>query len=135
VTYTAASWPAGWLSDRRSKSALAALGYFTFAITYFTFAAARSRAVLWVMMALYGFYYALTSPVLRALVVETVPPDSRGRAFGVFDFSTSVVTLLASILTGQLWKRFGPALPFQLSASLAVAAAIMLLARKRPKTG
>jgi MFS family permease len=130
VTYTAASWPAGWLSDRRSKNAIAATGYFTFAITYFTFAAAPSRAALWIMMALYGFYYALTSPVLRALVVEKVPPDSRGRAFGVFDFSTSVVTLLASILTGQLWKRFGAPVPFYLSGCLAVAAAILLLLSK-----
>jgi MFS family permease len=134
VTYTAASWPAGWLSDRRSKSTIAAVGYLTFAVTYFAFAAAPGRPVLWIMMALYGFYYALTSPVLRALVAETVVPESRGRAFGVFDFSSSVVTLLSSILTGQLWKRFGAPLPFYCSSALAVSAAIMLLlgSRKRP---
>jgi MFS family permease len=135
ATYTAVSWPAGWLSDRRSKSAIVAIGYLTFAATYFTFAAAPSRAALWTMMAMYGFYYALTSPVLRALVVETVPAESRGRAFGTFDFSTSVVTLSASVLTGQLWNRFGAALPFYLSGGLAVIAAIMLLlAKKRQAT-
>jgi MFS family permease len=127
VTYTAASWPAGWLSDRRSRNVIAAMGYFTFAITYFTFAAAPGRTALWLMMALYGFYYALTSPVLRALVVEAAPAESRGRAFGIFYFSTSVVTLLASVLTGQLWKHFGAALPLYLSGGLAVVAAIMLL--------
>jgi MFS family permease len=114
-----------------SKSTIVAIGYLTFAATYFTFAAAPSRAALWTTMAMYGFYYALTSPVLRALVVETVPPESRGRAFGMFDFSTSVVTLLSSILTGQLWNGFGAALPFYLSGGLAVTAAVMLLLGKK----
>lgn len=128
VTYTLSAWPAGWLSDRRSKPVMAAIGYLVFAATYFVFASAPSHAVLWTMMACYGFYYALTSPVLRALVVETASADSRGRAFGVFYFSTSIATLLSSLLTGQLWKHFGAALPFYLSAALAVIAAIMLFA-------
>jgi MFS family permease len=134
ATYTAASWPAGWLSDRRSKAVIAALGYFVFAITYFTFAAAPSRAAIWAVMAFYGLHYALTTPVLRALVVETAQPESRGRAFGAFYFSTSVVALLASLITGELWKHFGAALPFYLSAVLALIAALMLIlgARKQP---
>jgi MFS family permease len=130
VTYTLASWPAGRLSDRRSKPLIAALGYLVFAATYFAFAAAPSRSMVWGIMALYGFYYALTSPVLRALVVETVPTDSRGRAFGLFYFCTSIATLLSSVLTGELWKHFGAALPFYLSAGLATVAALMLLGWK-----
>jgi MFS family permease len=106
------------------------MGYLVFAATYFTFAAAPSRSIVWGIMALYGFYYALTSPVLRALVVETVPSESRGRAFGLFYFSTSIATLLSSVLTGELWKHFGAALPFYLSAGLATVAALMLLGWK-----
>ena len=132
ITYTVASWPAGWLSDRRSKPVIAAAGYLVFAATYTVFAAAPSRSALWVMMSCYGIYYALTSPVLRALVVETAPPESRGRAFGLFYFSSSIAALLASMLTGALWKMFGPALPFYLSAGLAVAGALMLLAAAWP---
>ena len=132
VVYTLGSWPSGALSDRRSKSIIAAIGYLVFAATYYTFAAAPNRAMLWIMMGCYGLYYALTSPVLRALVVETVPDDSRGRAFGVFYFTTSIATLLSSLLTGELWKHFGGALPFYVSATLAVTAAVMLLVSKRP---
>jgi MFS family permease len=128
LTYTLASWPAGWFSDRFSKPAIAASGYLVFAATYFVFAKAPSHAALWIMMACYGFYYALTSPVLRALVVETVPADSRGRAFGIFYFVTSITALLASVITGELWKHFGPELPFSLSALLALIAAAMLFA-------
>ena len=131
VTYTLTSWPAGWLSDRKPKAFIAAMGYLVFAATYFTFAAAPSKNAVWAIMAFYGLFYALTSPVLRALVVETVEPGARGRAFGVLYFSTSIATLVASLLTGELWKHFGAALPFYLSGTQAVIAALMLLWVKR----
>ncbi|HSC78489.1 MAG TPA: MFS transporter, partial [Candidatus Acidoferrales bacterium] len=131
VVYTAASWPAGHLSDRVSRRALAAAGYLVFAAVYVVFAAAPSRLLLWLMMGGYGLYYALTSPVLRALVAETIAPEARGRAFGIFYFATSIATLLASLITGFLWDRFGAALPFHLSAALAVVAATMLVIGKR----
>ena len=129
VVYTAAAWPAGKLSDRTSKRSLAALGYLIFAAVYFCFAAAPSRAALWAAMAGYGIYYALTDPVLRALVAESVAPESRGRAFGIYFFSTSLATLAASLLAGQLWKHLGPGVPFVVSAALALVAAVMLVVR------
>jgi MFS family permease len=131
AVYAVGAWPAGRLSDRRSKAAIAGIGYLVFAATYWTFAAAPNHAALWIMMGCYGMHYALTSPVLRALVVETVPNDSRGRAFGIFYFSTSIATLLSNLLTGELWKHFGGALPLHLSAAMAVFAAVMLFVSKR----
>jgi MFS family permease len=127
VTYTLVSWPAGKLSDRSSRYVIAALGYLVFAVVYFLFAEAPSHLAIWLAMSFYGLFYALTAPVLRALVVDTVPHDHRGRAFGVFYSTTSVATLLASIITGELWKYEWPALPFYLSAALAAVAAFMLL--------
>lgn len=135
VTYTLTSWPAGWLSDRGSKSLIAALGYLVFAATYFIFAAAPSKTAVWIIMGFYGLYYSLTSPVLRALVVDTVAPGSRGRAFGVFYFVTSIAALASSLITGELWKHYGAALPFYLSAGLATLAAIMLLAVRAKSAG
>jgi MFS family permease len=41
VTFTFVSWPAGKFSDRFSRSAIAAAGYFVFAIVYFVFASRR----------------------------------------------------------------------------------------------
>ncbi len=131
ITYTVASWPAGRLSDRVSRRVLAAGGYVVFAIVYAMFALAPSTAVLWAMMSFYGLYYALTSPVLRALVVDQVAHGSRGRAFGVFYFVTSIAALLSSIITGELWKHYGARLPFTISAVLALISAIMLLAGSR----
>ncbi len=52
--------------------------------------APRRRLAIWIAMAVYGLYYALTQPVLKALVVETVGQEVRGRALGVYFFVTSV---------------------------------------------
>ena len=127
ITYTLGSWPAGWLSDRFSRRWIAAAGYFIFAGVYFVFGRAPSTIAIWIVMAVYGIYYALTQPVLKALVVDTVSPDTRGRALGIYFFATSVATLAASLITGELWKRYGPPVPFYLSAGLAVVSGVLLL--------
>ncbi|MGH9492618.1 MAG: MFS transporter, partial [Terriglobales bacterium] len=132
VVYTLASWPAGRLSDRVSRSAMTAAGFLVFAAVYVVFALAPSRAALWAMMGFYGLFYALTNPVLRAMIAATVAPEARGRAFGIFYFVSSVAMLFASLLTGELWKHFGARVPFLLSAGLAAAAAVMLLFVRAP---
>ncbi|PYX84807.1 MAG: MFS transporter, partial [Acidobacteria bacterium] len=133
ITYTLLSWPAGRLSDRVSKRLIAAVGYLVFAVVYFVFAAAPSILAIWITMASYGLFYALTNPVLRALVAGTVSEEVRGRAFGIFYFVTSIATLLASVATGELWKHFGPRSPFYVSAALAVVSALLLLVVPREK--
>jgi MFS family permease len=132
VTYTLGSWPAGWFSDRFSRRGLsrrwiAAVGYMIFAGVYFVFGRAPSTLAIWITMAVYGLYYALTQPVLKALVVESVAQEVRGRALGIYFFITSVATLAASLITGELWKHYGPAFPFYLSAGIAVISAALLL--------
>jgi MFS family permease len=130
LTYTAFSWPAGALSDRLSRRTMAALGYLVFAAVYAIFAVAPSRLAIWAAMSFYGLFYALTNPVLRALVAEKAPPEIRGRAFGIYYSVTSVAALLSSVITGELWKQYGPRLPFMLSAGVAVVSALLLLASR-----
>lgn len=140
IVYTAASWPAGRLSDRLSarsaggmsvwRFGMAAAGLLVFAVVYAVFALAPSHMALYGAMAFYGLYYALTQPVLKAMVVDTVPREARGRAFGIFYFVTSVAALLASVITGRLWKSFGPETPLLVSASLALVAAVLLMSTR-----
>ncbi|MGB7927892.1 MAG: MFS transporter [Terriglobales bacterium] len=132
ITFTLLSWPAGKFSDRFSRSGIAAAGYLVFAIVYFVFALAPSQLAIWLTMAFYGLFYALTNPVLKALVVESVEGDVRGRALGIYFFLTSVTTLLSSVITGALWKIYGPAVPFYFSAGIAAVSAIALLAHRSP---
>ena len=139
TTYTLASWPAGWFSDHVSRRLVGSAGYVIFAAVYFVFGRATSALAVWIAMAVYGFYYALTQPVLKALVVETVGESVRGRALGIYFFVTSVATLAASLITGELWKHYGAAIPFFFSAVMAlVAAGILQMAdrgRKDPRRG
>jgi len=132
IMFTVFSWPAGKWSDHFSRSAIAAGGYFVFAIVYFVFALAPSRSAIWMTMAFYGLFYALTNAVLKALVVESVAIEVRGRALGIYSFFTSVTTLLSSVITGALWKVYGPAVPFYFSAGIALVSAIALLAHRVP---
>jgi MFS family permease len=127
ITYTLGSWPAGWLSDHLSRRWIGAAGYLIFAGTYFVFGRAPSTLAIWITMAVYGLYYALTQPVLKALVVESVAAEVRGRALGVFAFVTSVATLAASLITGELWKHYGAGTPFYFSAGLAAVSAVLLV--------
>jgi len=127
ITYTLGSWPAGWFSDHFSRRWIAAAGYLIFAAVYFVFGRAPSTLAIWITMAVYGLYYALTQPVLKALVVESVGQDVRGRALGVYFFVTSVATLAASLITGQLWRHYGAGVPFYFSAGLAALSAILLV--------
>ena len=127
ITYTLGSWPAGWFSDRFSRRWIAAAGYFIFAAVYYVFGRAPSTLAIWITMAVYGLYYALTQPVLKALVVETVGQEVRGRALGLYFFVTSVATLAASLITGELWKHYGASMPFYVSAGFAAVSAVILL--------
>src|SRR6266550_4134999 len=129
ITYTLFSWPAGKFSDRFSRSTIAAAGYFVFAVVYLLFALAPSSLAIWTTMAFYGLFYSLTNPVLKALIVETVAPEVRGRALGIYFFLTSVTTLLASVITGELWKVYGAQIPFYFSAAIAAVSAVLLLLR------
>jgi MFS family permease len=82
---------------------------------------------LWIAMAVYGTYYALTQPVLKAVVVESVAQEIRGRALGIYFFVTSAATLAASLITGELWKHWGAGLPFYVSSGLALLSGLMLI--------
>src|SRR5258706_2193312 len=102
ITYTLASWPAGWFSDHVSRRLVGFVGSLNFAAGYFVFWRAPSTFAIWIAMAIYGFYNALTQPVLKALVVETVGESVRGRALGIYFFATSVATRAARLITRGL---------------------------------
>jgi MFS family permease len=131
VTYTLLAWPFGRLSDRLPRKSLLAAGYVVFAGVYAAFAWVHAAWQVWLLFALYGGYYALTEGVMKAMVADAVEPESRGRAYGILAAVYGALVLAASLITGQLWQRFGPALPFTVSALLALIAASAVLTLPR----
>jgi MFS family permease len=77
----------------------------------------------------------ITQGLLSKLVADEAPPELRGTAFGVFNLICGVAMLLASVVAGVLWSRFGASATFLTGAAFAAVAAVSLLAyRGRPKT-
>ncbi|TMB46565.1 MAG: MFS transporter [Deltaproteobacteria bacterium] len=58
----------------------------------------------------------------RRPVAAGAPSDLRGTAFGVFNLTTGVVLLLASVVAGLLWSRLGPSATFLAGAIFAAVA-------------
>lgn len=135
ISYTLLAWPFGHLSDRVPRKALLAAGYAVFAAVYAAFAWVHVAWHVWLLFAFYGVYYALTEGVMKAMVADVVAPESRGHAYGILAAVYGALVLAASLITGQLWQRFGPALPLSLSAALATIAASVVLTLPPPKPG
>ncbi|MGH9649342.1 MAG: MFS transporter [Terriglobales bacterium] len=126
LVYTVLSWPAGKLSDRIPRRALVVLGYLIYSGVYFGFARSHAAHAVWLLMPLYGLYYALTEGVLKAWISDLVPSHSRASVFGVFNWAMGVTAFPASLLAGWLWQHYSPAAPFYFSGVFAFLAAILL---------
>lgn len=126
LTYTLLSWPAGRLSDRIPRRILIVSGYLIYAGVYWGFARAETALTVWLLMPVYGLYYALTEGVLRAWISDLVPSESRASLYGVFHWVVGVTAFPASLAAGWLWQTYSPASPFYVSAGFAALAALVL---------
>jgi MFS family permease len=127
VVYAALSWPAGKLSDRVPRRWLVAAGYGIYAAVYAGFAMMRTPQLVWFLFAIYGSYYALTEGVMKALVADWAPPESRASLFGVLNWVVGIAAFPASFMAGWIWQHYSPAAPFALSSLLALVAGALLL--------
>lgn len=128
TVYTLGAYPAGALSDRVPRPVLLASGYVIFAAVYLGFAVSSRDWAIWPLFACYGVYIAATDGVAKAFVADMAPASMRSSALGVFQGTTGLVTLVASIAAGVLWDVVSPKAPFYLGASCAAAAAVVFVA-------
>ena len=136
AVYSAASYPAGALSDRIGRKRVMMAGLAVFALVYAGFGLVRGPGWLWLLFAVYGLYQGLTDGTSRALVVDLVSPELRGTALGVYAMVTGLAALPASVIAGLLWQRVSPAAPFLYGAAMAtLACAAFLLVHSPPRPG
>ena len=132
LVYTLASVPAGMRSDKIGRSRVILGGWLVYALVYAGFGFARQGWHVWVLMGVYGLYYAMFEGTSKALVADLVPAEARGTAFGVYNAAIGVMALPASLLAGLLWQGlgswpgFGAAAPFGFGAALALAAVLLM---------
>ena len=74
----------------------------------------------------------MTQGLFSAMVAHTAPPNLRGTAFGFFNLLSGVVTLVSSVIAGQLWEHFGAATTFYAGAAFCVVTVVLLLVHPTP---
>ena len=132
LVYALLSTPAGMLSDRVGRRRLLGTGWLIYVATYLGFALANAGWQTWLLMLMYGVYYAFTEGVARAYLADLVPAHQRGTAYGILHAAIGITALPASVLAGILWQGvgawigWGPSAPFYLGAGLASCALLML---------
>jgi MFS family permease len=112
VVYSFSAYPAGVLADRMDRRALMALGFVVLILADLVLAFAGGVWTVMAGAALWGLHMGLTQGLLATLVADASPDQLRGSAFGIFNFASGVVLLIASVLAGILWDAIGPAATF-----------------------
>jgi MFS family permease len=121
----------GRLADRYGRRRNIFLGWGVYALVYAGFAVATSAWHAWGLFLGYGLFFGLTEGAERALVADFIPPEHRGRAFGLFHFIVGIAALPASVVFGLVWNAFGAPAAFVMGALLAAAAMVPLVISKR----
>ena len=136
TVYTLAAYPAGVIADKFSPHTVYAVGLIAFAITYITLGQLTSPSpVVYAVVALYGFFPALTDGVGKAVVSHTIPKSLHGRGQGIFQSLNGGAILLAGIWGGLLWSsgNGSGSVPLTIAGIGAAVAAIgmLIIARQR----
>ena len=122
----ASSTPGGALSDRWGRRNTIISGWLLYAAVYLGFALAAVRWQIWALFAVYGLFSGLTEGAERALVIDLVPDDWRGRALGTYQAAVGIAMLPASLVFGAVYQHAGARPAFILGAILALGATAIL---------
>jgi MFS family permease len=125
---TASNTPGGALSDRIGRRPTLIAGWMLYAAVYLGFGLANTAWQAWALFGVYGIFFGLTEGSERALIADLVAPERRGTAFGWYNLAIGLGALPASLLFGFVWDRLGATRAFEMGATLALVAAVGLLA-------
>lgn len=127
LTYAVTALPAGVLSDRLGRRWIIAVGWAIYALVYLGFALASEPWQVWLLFACYGVFYGMAEGVARAFVVDLVPAEKRGTAYGLYHGVVGLALLPASLIAGWLWDAVNPAAPFFFGAGLSFLAMVGIM--------
>ena len=131
VVYSLSAYPLGRLSDTVRHTRLLALGMVLLIAADLVLAWRADAIGLAVGVALWGLHMGATQGLLARMVADSAPAPLRGSAFGLFNLASGIALLMASVLAGGLWERFGAAVTFATGAALALLALALRGARPR----
>jgi MFS family permease len=117
VVYALSAYPLGALSDRMSRTSLLIAGLLALLAADLILAFAQGMVAVLVGAGLWGLHMGFTQGLFAALVADTSPAELRGTAYGVFNLTTGLALLLASVIAGALWDLAGPQGTFMAGAA------------------
>src|SRR6185312_7886826 len=112
VVYAASAYPFGKLSDRMSHSKLLAAGLVVLIAADVVLGFSSHWITVLCGVGLWGIHMGITQGLLATMVADTAPADLRGTAFGLFNVLSGLAMLLASVIAGLIWDRYGAATTF-----------------------
>lgn len=131
--YALSAYPFGTLSDRISRTTLLSLGLLVLIAADVVLAVDERWEGVVLGVGLWGLHLGMTQGVLATLVADTAPADLRGTAYGIFNLASGLAMLIASVLAGFLWDRYGPAFTFYAGALFCGLAVMGLAVYRRKK--
>lgn len=131
LLYALSAYPAGWLSDRISRTTLLCVGMGLLILADLVLAYSNSVMTMMLGVALWGLHMGFSEGILATLIADTAPAHLKGTAFGLFNLVSGACLLIASVLAGWLWQASGSQSTFTAGAVLAAASLLLLLIRKR----
>jgi MFS family permease len=128
LVYATSAYPAGIASDRLSRRTMLAAGLAMLVLADLILANAAAPWQVFGGAALWGLHMGFTQGLFNKLVADSAPADLRGSAFGIFNLTSGMSMLVASVMAGLLWQVIGPQATFFAGAIFAAIAAIGVLA-------
>ena len=132
IIYALTAYPFGKLSDGMSHIKLLSIGLVVLICADLVLALNDHCSVVLAGVALWGIHMGITQGLLATMVANTVPTDLRGTAFGFFNLVSGLAMLLASILAGLLWDRYGATATFHAGAVFCIIALAGLMRPPSP---
>jgi MFS family permease len=120
LVYSVAAYPFGKMADEQSHTKLLAWGLVVLIAADIVLALGTHWTVTLGGVALWGLHMGMTQGLLAAMVADTAPADLRGTAYGLFNLASGLALLVASVLAGFLWDRFGATVTFYAGALFCV---------------
>lgn len=121
ISQALVQFPGGYLADRYGRRWLISTMTFGVALSYAFYAFAPS----WHMILVGAIVHNLCliySPALRAMIMDSLPPESRGMGFSIINLITSVSTTPAPLIAGLLYAKFGLVPSMRMGYTFVVAA-------------
>ncbi|MEW6717801.1 MAG: MFS transporter [Chloroflexota bacterium] len=112
--------PAGRLADAKGERVAIVSGFLLDFIALLIFLNVYSFWGYIISWAIFGIGVGLMSPAYQSLTSKAVPENLRGTAFGLLHSSLGLFSLPAPAIGAQIWDRFTPQTPFQITAGIAL---------------